>query len=75
MVARTVAVEAVTDVQAPVAGRSDGRSANGGRDWTWTRVVSGTGDARIVRIDVTVADRSGQVLARTTMVRPASVTS
>lgn len=75
MVARTVAVEAVTDAQTPVAGRSDGRSANGGRDWTWTRVISGTGDARIVRIEVTVADRTGQVVARTTMVRPASMTS
>ena len=72
MVARTVAVEAVSEAQPPALGRSDGRSANGGRDWSWTRVVSSTGDARIVRIDVTVADRSGQVLARTTMVRPAS---
>jgi general secretion pathway protein I len=69
MVARTVAIEAVTDPQAPSPGRADGRAANGGRDWAWTRRVSGTGDPRIVRIDVTVADPTGQVLGRTTMVR------
>ena len=75
MVARTVAIEAVTDPQAPALGRADGRMPNGGRDWTWTRRVSGTGDARIVRIDVAVTDRTGQLLARTTMVRPASTAS
>ena len=73
MVARTVAVEAVTDAQAPPPGRTDGRTANGGRDWAWTRIVSSTGDARIVRIDVSVQAPSGQVLARSTMVRPATV--
>ncbi|HEU0067179.1 MAG TPA: type II secretion system minor pseudopilin GspI [Sphingomonas sp.] len=70
MVARTVAVEAVTDPQAPVLGRVDGRSVNGGRDWRWTRQVTGTGDPRIVRIDVGVADRTGQIIGRATMVRP-----
>ena len=73
MVARTVAIEAVTDAQAPALGQTDGQLANGGRDWAWTRTVSGTGDARIVRIDVAVADRSGQLLGRATMVRPATV--
>ena len=72
MVARTVAIEAVTDAQAPALGRTDGHAANGGRDWAWTRVVSGTGDARIVRIDVSVAGAGEQVLARTTMVRSAT---
>jgi general secretion pathway protein I len=73
MVARTVAIEAVTEAQPPVLGRTDGRAVNGGRAWTWARTVSGTGDARIVRIDVAVANRTGQVLGRTTMVRPASL--
>ena len=73
MVARTVAIEAVTETQPPVLGRSDGRTVNGGRAWNWTRTVSGTGDARVVRIDVAVSDRTGQVLGRTTMVRPASL--
>jgi general secretion pathway protein I len=72
MVARTVAVDAVTAAQAPPPGRVDGRMVNGGRTWTWTRNVAGTGDVRIVRIDVAVADRTGQVVARTTMVRPAT---
>jgi general secretion pathway protein I len=73
MVARTVAVEAVTDAQAPAPGRTDGRAANGGRDWAWTRVVSSTGDSQIVRIDVSVSGAAGQVLARATMVRAATV--
>lgn len=73
MVARTVAVEAMTDAQAPAPGRSEGRAANGGRDWAWTRIVSSTGDTRIVRIDVSVRAPSGQVLARSTMVRAATV--
>lgn len=70
MLARTLAVEAVTEAKAPALGRSDGGEANGGRDWRWTRRVSSTGDARVVRIDVDVADASGQVLGRATMVRP-----
>ncbi|HEX8486286.1 type II secretion system minor pseudopilin GspI [Sphingomonas sp.] len=72
MVARTVATDAVTQAQPPVVGRSDGRGPNGGRDWNWTRRVSGTGDARIVRIDVAVTDRTGQIVAQATAVRPAT---
>ena len=43
---------------------------NGGRSWKWTRIVSGTGDARVVRIDVAVANAGGSVAGRMTMVRP-----
>ena len=69
-VARNVAIEAVTDAQAPASGTTRGVDANGGRPWTWTRTVTPTGDPRIVRIDVAVADASGRVLNRLTMVRP-----
>lgn len=69
-VAQNVAVEAVTDAQAPARGVTRGAEANGGQNWTWTRNVAGTGDPRIVRIDVTVADPTGRVLARLTAVRP-----
>lgn len=74
MVARNVALAAVTDARPPPRGTSAGVEANGGRAWRWTRVVTPTGDERIVRVDVAVRGDAPQVLARATMVRPASVT-
>lgn len=70
MVARNVAIEAVTAVPAPARGVARGSEANGGLAWIWTRTVTPTGNAEIVRVDVAVADPAGQVLARRTMVRP-----
>ena len=70
MVAKNIAIEAVTDPRPPAAGRASGVETNGGRPWRWTRDVRATGDARIFRIDVTVADPRGAVLGRLTMVRP-----
>lgn len=70
MVARNVAIEAVTDPSPPIAGRTNGSETNGGQVWRWTREVRGTGDARILRIDVGVADRVGRVIGRMTMIRP-----
>jgi len=70
IVARNVAVEAVTDPRAPVAGRTQGVEQNGGRAWRWTRLVTPTGDPRIVRVDVAVAGPSGTIAGRLTMVRP-----
>ncbi len=69
-VARNVAIEVVTEAEAPAAGSVRGAEANGGALWNWTRTVTPTGDPRIVRIDVAVADPTGQVLGRLTMVRP-----
>ena len=74
MVARNVALEAVTDARMPVRGQSGGEEMNGGTRWRWTRQVTPTGDERIVRIDVAVAAPSGQVVGRATMVRPPDVT-
>ena len=72
MVARNVALDAVTGARAPTLGPSGGTEANGGQVWRWTRRVTATGDARIVRIDVAVAAPSGQVVGGATMVRPPS---
>lgn len=72
MVARNVALEAVTDTRAPTVGPSGGTEVNGGRTWRWTRTVTPTGDPRIVRIDVAVAGPGGQLLGRATAVRPPS---
>ncbi len=69
MVARNVAIEAVTDARPPVIGDTTGTESNGGRAWQWTRHVEPTGDARIMRIDVTVADGTGARQGHITMVR------
>jgi general secretion pathway protein I len=70
MVARNVAIEAVTEGQAPAPGQTRGVEVNGGLRWTWTRAVTPTGNAQVVRVDVAVADAQGRVLSRLTMVRP-----
>ncbi|WP_277979382.1 type II secretion system minor pseudopilin GspI [Sphingomonas phyllosphaerae] len=69
-VARNVAIEAVTDAEPPVRGRSSGVEQNGGRAWTWVREVQPLGDGDVMRVDVSVSDRGGAVLGRMTMVRP-----
>ena len=71
MVARNVAIDAVTRAQPPTAGRVIGVETNGGQAWTWTRQVSALGGSSVLRIDVAVADRTGTQLGRLTMVRPA----
>ncbi|QNA84110.1 type II secretion system minor pseudopilin GspI [Sphingomonas sp. So64.6b] len=73
MVARNVAIEALSDARAPAIGQARGVEQNGGRSWGWTRVTSPTGDTRILRIDVAVADSAGQVQGRLTVVRPATL--
>lgn len=70
MVARNVAIDAVTSARAPALGRAAGVEQNGGRAWRWVRDVRPTGDARILRIDVAVADAQGRPLGRLTMIRP-----
>ena len=70
MVARNVALDAVTDARVPPRGQSAGVEANGGRAWRWVRQIVPTGDARIVRIEVAVSTPNGQVVGRATMVRP-----
>ena len=72
MVARNVALDALTEAQPPAPGRSNGTEVNGGRTWQWTRQISSTGEATVVRIDVAVANRRGQIVGRAMMVRPPS---
>ena len=73
LVARNVAVEAVTDARAPTLGPAAGTEENGGKRWTWTRTVTPLGDAGVLRVDVSVADPRGQVLGRMTMLRAATL--
>jgi general secretion pathway protein I len=71
MVARNVAVEALTDAQPPAAGTASGNETNGGRGWTWMRRVTPLGDAGALRIDVAVAvaPGAGRPIARLMVVR------
>lgn len=70
MVARNVAVDALTDGQPPTAGASSGSESNGGRDWAWTRQVTPLGDAGALRIDVAVSPGAGRPIAQLMVVRP-----
>lgn len=73
IVARNVAVEAVTDPQPPTRGAASGVEQNGGLDWRWTRNVQPVGDGDVMRVDVAVADARGAVIGRATMVRPPAI--
>ena len=73
MVARNVALDALTEGRVPTRGASGGTEVNGGQRWRWTRTVTPTGDPRIVRVDVAVQAPSGQVVGHATMVRPPDV--
>lgn len=75
MVARNVAVEAMTDARPPTLGLARGSERNGGRDWSWTRTTAPTADSRILRIDVTVADTSGRSTGHLTVVRDGATKS
>ena len=67
IVARNVAVDALTDAQPPDAGRAPGRDERRPR-LALDAQVSPVGDARVLRIDVAVADRAGGA-RQLTMVR------
>ena len=69
MVARNVAIEAMTDARPPTLGAASGSEQNGGKSWNWTRVTAPTGDSRILRIDVTVTDTVGRNAGHLTVVR------
>ncbi|THD36965.1 MAG: type II secretion system protein GspI [Sphingomonas sp.] len=60
IVARNVAVDALTSAQPPVLGTTQGDETNGHRAWRWTRTVAPVGDGnRVLRVDITVADAQG----------------
>jgi general secretion pathway protein I len=73
LVARTIAVEAITEARAPALGTAAGVEASGGRSWRWTRSVRATGNAQVVRVDVAVANARGQVVGTATAIRPPDV--
>jgi general secretion pathway protein I len=73
LVARNIAVDAVTEARVPTLGLSSGTQVNGGRSWAWQRQVVPTGNPAIVRIEVSVRGPGGNVLGRVSAVRPPDV--
>lgn len=71
IVARNVAIEALTDPIAPTLGQSSGEENNGGRRWTWQRETTRPGDARLIRINISVKDERGRDQAGLIIVRSA----
>lgn len=69
VVAQNLAVEALTDPVAPAIGRSGGVRTNGGRNWRWTRLVSATPDATLLRVDLVVQGDAPAARSALTLVR------
>lgn len=56
IVADNLAVETLVAVDPPAPGETAGETDLGGRRWMWRRIVSGTGDPALLRIEVRVSD-------------------
>lgn len=69
IVARNVAVLALTDPQPPAYGEVTGGEANAGRAWRWTRIVAPTPEAGVQRIDIAVIDAAGRPAGALTVFR------
>ena len=70
IVADNRAVETLTANLAPPLGSTNGSEEIAGRNWQWTRNVSATEDADILRVDIAVAeDGEAQVLSAVSMFR------
>lgn len=70
VVAENRAVEALILADPPGQGEASGTEAAANRLWRWTRKVSPTPDADIVRVDISVTSQvGGQVLSAVTVFR------
>ncbi len=69
IVARNVAVDALTSPQPPALGTSQGVESNGGRQWRWSRVVQSLGDGNALKIDIAVSDAQASTAAKLMIVR------
>jgi general secretion pathway protein I len=59
IVARNLAVEAITDPEPPAFGMAAGEAVNAGRRWRWTRSSMRSPEARIQQIEINVAPAAG----------------
>lgn len=73
VVAENRAVEAQTASSLEALGPAEGTESVGGRTWRWTRRVSDTADAAMVRVDIAVTrDGDGRRAAELTLFRTRS---
>jgi general secretion pathway protein I len=59
IVARNLAVEAMTDPEPPSFGTLAGEAVNAGRRWVWTRTTARSPEARIQQIEIRVTAAEG----------------
>ncbi len=71
VVARNIAVEALTDPVPPALGRESGSATNGGRRWLWTRNTARSPEPRIQMITIAVRSEAGPEAASLTIFRRA----
>ena len=69
IVARNLAVEAMTDPVPPPLGSDGGEVENGGRRWAWTRQVALSPEPRIQMITIRVRSLAGPEAAMLTLFR------
>jgi general secretion pathway protein I len=69
MVARNLAVEALTDPVPPALGERRGQAVNAGRTWRWTRRTARSPEPRILQIRIEVASDHGRDAASLTLFR------
>ena len=70
IVARNVAVEALTDPVPPTFGETRGTEENAGRTWRWIRRSIRQTDVNLQQIDISVVDDNGQPAGALTVFRP-----
>ncbi|MDB5669598.1 MAG: type secretory pathway protein [Alphaproteobacteria bacterium] len=63
MVARNIAVEALTDPAPPAMGRLSGETVNAGRSWRWTRITGLSPEPRIQQIAIRVTSQDDRIAA------------
>jgi general secretion pathway protein I len=66
------AAELILEIPAPAFGTTSGQAQNARRPLSWTANVQRTPDPALQRIDLTITDASGAVLATQTLIRPAT---
>jgi general secretion pathway protein I len=70
VVARNLAVEALTDPSPPAFGATRGEAVNAGRKWRWVRIVGRSPEPRIQQIRIEVRSDRGPEAANLTLFRP-----
>jgi general secretion pathway protein I len=73
MVARSLAVEALTDPVPPPLGERRGQAFNAGRTWLWARRTGRSPEPRILQIRIEVTSDRGSESASLTLFRRAAM--